>query len=303
MTLSINIIGAGRLGKSIAKLINLYTEHYIQGICNSSLESSIQAKAFIGTGDVFSDVDELPPADVTLITTNDANISKIAKKLSESEHLKNGSIILHCCGALPSDILEPLKARDCKIGSVHPMRTFSDPTLSVAQFKGTFCAIEGDPELIPFCKDLFSRMGGITYTIDKKYKSVYHASAVVAANYVVTLAHIASTLLESAGVQKELTVPITVSMMKSAINNLASSLNPESSLTGPIKRGDFFTIAKHMKSLPSKEMKDFYSLLGLMTIKLAKHSPDVSNLLYKALFNPDSTNHEPSEIPFMRSKL
>lgn len=65
---TINVIGAGKLGKTVARLIVTHQAGRIQEICNSSLESSIQAAEFIEEGAPLQRIDELNPADITFIT-------------------------------------------------------------------------------------------------------------------------------------------------------------------------------------------------------------------------------------------
>ncbi|WP_419421553.1 hypothetical protein ACNVED_16335 (plasmid) [Legionella sp. D16C41] len=156
---TINIIGAGRLGKTIGKLIVINKAGSIQGICNQSIKSSILAAQYIGEGEIFNKISELPSADITFITTPDENIKNSARELSKSDYLKRNSTILHCSGALMSSELESLKSKDCNIASVHPMHSFASPDISVHKFKNTYCAMEGDDDAKKILGQLFSNIG------------------------------------------------------------------------------------------------------------------------------------------------
>ena len=56
------------------------------------------------------------------------------------------------------------------------MRSFAKPELSVEQYKGTYCAIEGDSKALAVINSIFNAIGSITYEIDKTKKDSYHAA-------------------------------------------------------------------------------------------------------------------------------
>ena len=268
MTLVANIIGAGNLGQTLGFLLN---SHGLQigSVCNTSIKSTINAIDFIGAGYHSENIHELPPADITFITTPDGIIQSVCNELSKTSHLKNGSIIIHCSGALTSDILHAVKNRHCFVASVHPMRSFASPHISVEQYKGTYCAVEGDAEAVPQVESVFNLIGSVTYRICKEKKSSYHAAGVFASNYLVTLSQQALLCLEAAGVDQEIGMHVITNIMKGTIANLERTLSPKASLTGPIQRGDVSTIKKHLDSFQSVAQKELYSKLGLATIPLA----------------------------------
>lgn len=272
MNPTINIIGAGNLGKTIAKLIFTHNASLIQGICNSSIESGEKAAYFIGQGEARK-INELLPADITFITTPDDQIELCCNKLVESSNLKEGSIVLHCSGSLSSEVLRMAKKRGCFAASVHPMRSFAKPELSVAQYPGTYCAIEGDEKAVVVLHNIFTDIGSILYTVNRNKKGSYHAAGVFASNYLVTICQNAFFCLEDAEVEKEMASKIIISLMKSTLNNLEATLSPEKSLTGPIQRGDINTLIKHLDSLP-QPISQLYKILGLATLPIANLPKD-----------------------------
>ena len=272
MTLLVNIIGAGHLGKTIGHLLVKYQLARIGSICNRSETSSIDAIKFIGQGKYCPTIAELPPADITFITTPDDLILVTCEELSKNQFLKKGSIVLHCSGSITSDALISTKEKGCYVASVHPMISFAKPELSVEQYHGTYCAIEGDKEAFPSVHYLFNSIGSITYEIDKMKKSSYHAAGVFASNYLVTLAQQALSCMRDAGVENEMAMHVITNIMRGTVSNLEKTLSPEQSLTGPIKRGDISTIMKHLESLTDIEQKCLYSTLGKATLHLTEHN-------------------------------
>lgn len=271
MTLLVNIIGAGHLGKTIGHLLVKHHLVRIGAICNRSEISVTEAIKFIGQGKYCPSITELPPADITFITTPDDLISTTCEVLSKNPLIKIGSIVLHCSGSLTSDALISIKEKGCFIASAHPMRSFAKPELSVDQYTGTYCAVEGDKDALPKVHSLFNSIGSITYEIDKTKKSSYHAAGVFASNYLVTLAQQALLCMKEAGVENEMAMQVITNIMRGTVSNLEKTLSPAQSLTGPIKRGDITTIMKHIASLTDIEQRHLYSVLGKATVHLTDH--------------------------------
>jgi predicted short-subunit dehydrogenase-like oxidoreductase (DUF2520 family) len=291
MALLVNIIGAGRLGKTIGHLLVRHQLVRIGAICNRSETSSINAIKFIGQGKYCPTIGELPPADITFITTPDDLIPVTCKELSKNQFIKKGSIVLHCSGSLTSDALISIKEKGCYVASVHPMGGFAKPELSVEQYNGTYCAIEGDNEAFPDVRSLFNSIGSITYEIDKIKKSSYHAAGVFASNYLVTLAQQALSCMKDADVESEVAMHIITNIMRGTVSNLEKTLSPGQSLTGPIKRGDISTITKHLESLTDMEQKRLYSVLGKATLHLTEHNTISKDKIMSALAVEDKCLH------------
>ncbi len=286
MSLNINIIGTGNVGKTIGRLIVTHHAGTIRGIFNRTSSHSTHGIQFIGNGTMCQDIASLPPADITLITTPDNAISEACLTLCQNQNIKPGCIIIHCSGSLTSDVLLPLKRIGCSIASIHPMHSFAKPELSIKQYAGTFCAVEGDKEATDVITDLFKSIGSITYFIHKDKKQLYHAAGVFACNYLVTLSQQSLSCLQDAGVEKEMAMQIIINLMKSTVFNLEKTMSPEKSLTGPIQRGDDATIQQHLKSLDSPTQKALYALLGQETLGLTKHDDKKLEVLNK-LFDSD----------------
>lgn len=294
MTYLVNIIGAGNVGKTIGYLLVKKGIIKIGAVQNTTEESARKAIAFIGEGQFFRNLDDLPQADITFITTPDDSIADTCLKYSN--YFKPGSIIIHCSGSLSSDVLISAKKQACSIVSVHPMRSFAKPEMSILQYDGTFCAVEGDLSILQTICFLFENIGSITYTIEKEKKALYHAAGVFASNYLVALSKQACLCMEEAGVEHVMAMKIITNIMKGTVNNLEKTLSPEQSLTGPIQRGDISTIKNHMSALASNgEQRDLYSLLGRATLNLTNHNEHKKIAIEKTLDQEDITEQNISQ--------
>lgn len=283
MQTTINIIGAGRLGKTLAKLCIIYKVGQLKGICNQSMDSSRLAIQFIGAGQAYKNIADLPPADLTIITTADEKIAVASAELAQSTNLKKGSTIIHCSGSLSSQILCSLTKKGVYLASVHPMQSFADPELSIAQFKGTYCAIEADEQAEKICQNFFNKIGAQTFFIKREHKQLYHAAGVIASNYLVTLAAQALNCFNTAGIATETAIAIILSLMQSTLKNLNKTHSPQQALTGPIARGDCSIIQRHIEIMPNESLSQFYKLLAELTIELTEHDEVLKAKLKQAL--------------------
>ena len=75
-------------------------------------------------------------------------------------------------------------------------------------------------------------------------RAAYHAAASIAANFLVTLEGAAERLAATAGVPRELLVPLA----RAALENWAAN-GAEQALTGPVARGDEATIARQREAI------------------------------------------------------
>ena len=208
----LNIIGAGKLGQTLARLLHDNDQFEIGDIVNRSQSSAQQAQAFIGAGRAVADIKQTNAADVWLIATADQDISRCAESLGQLPHFKGHEIVFHCSGSLGSQILKS-DAGPLHVASIHPIHSFSDPRQSVATFSGSHCAYEGNSLALTVLLPAFESIGAQLLPVDGDQKSTYHAASVMACNYLVALMDASLSCFELAGIPREqaqqLLLPIT----------------------------------------------------------------------------------------------
>jgi predicted short-subunit dehydrogenase-like oxidoreductase (DUF2520 family) len=265
---SLNIIGAGRVGQTLGKLFHNQQCFEIAGIFNKNFNSARKAVDFIGAGKAYIAIEDLPLSDATMITTPDGEIESIAFLLKDKTSLKPHSIIFHCSGSAPSEVLSPLKTHGIQIASVHPIMTFANPAVSFGHFDGVHCAFEGDVGAFALLERAFTQIGGLVFKIATEKKSIYHAATTVACNCLVALMDIAAELFVEAGLSREKALAAMQPIVKKTINNIFS-LDAVHALTGPIARGDIKTIRAHVDSLEDTYAASVYKILGKKLIELS----------------------------------
>jgi hypothetical protein len=150
--------------------------------------------------------------DVVLVCVPDTAIADVARSLPSRR-----AWIGHVSGATPLAALEPHKRRF----SLHPLQTF-DRSGDPSQFDGAWAAVTGETEeALGIARELAEILGLQPFELADGDRTLYHAGAVFASNYLVTLERAAVRL----GVPAEALVPL----MRRTIENGFD-------LTGPIAR-------------------------------------------------------------------
>jgi len=268
---TVAIVGCGTVGTAIGKLLR-NIDYRISGVATSNLETARRAAGVTGS-ERFSDCpwEVTRGADVVFITTPDDLIESTCMSISKHRGFDKNAVVVHCSGALSSDILS--SARDCgaAVATLHPLQSFASVEQAVSLVPGSFCTIEGDSGALPIVRAMIEDLGGILLEITAEKKTLYHAAAVAASNYLVTLIHLALELNEAAGLPSDTSFNALLPLIRGTLSNIGTKGIP-GGLTGPIARGDVATVSSHLKAI-EKDAPDLlllYRCLGLYTVGLAK---------------------------------
>jgi predicted short-subunit dehydrogenase-like oxidoreductase (DUF2520 family) len=157
------------------------------------------------------------------------------------------------------------------VGVFHPLQTFAAVPQAIANLPGSTFAIEAEEPLLTTLKAMAEALKCRWVVLKAEDKAVYHAAAVIASNYLVTLVKLADDLWQTFGIPREQATQALLPLLKGTLANIESVGIPQA-LTGPIARGDVATVKKHISAL-QKEAPDAlstYCELGLQTIPLAQ---------------------------------
>lgn len=265
---SLVVIGAGKVGQVIARRLQQAQQVEVMAVLNRSHASALAAVGFIGAGQACASAEELPQAQSYLLAVSDDQLQHAAALLPASLDLSD-SVIWHCSGALAASHLAGLKARGAWLASCHPVRSFADRVSAEAEFAGTLCACEGDAVALARLMPALQAAGAKVFEIQAEHKALYHAAAVMANNYLVSLLDSAIQTYLAAGISAELAQQLSVSLAQQGLNNLRQ-FGPELALTGPVARGDWQTVQRHQQALqPLPELAALYQALLAPTQALA----------------------------------
>jgi len=278
------ILGCGKVGVTLAwHLVNI--GFVPAGFASRRSASAHAAAETAGGGRVCREAGEATAdADVVFITTPDDAIQSVAEGLAGQKKVKRGAVVLHCSGVLPSTILADLRRCGAHIGSLHPLQSFAAPTFPANPFQGIVMAGEGDDAALALGREIAAGFQAVFLPIETAHKTLYHAAAVVASNYLVTLMAAATRMLEGCGIASGDTLKVLLPLVRGTLNNIENR-GVAAALTGPIARGDLDTVETHCRKIGEAlpDMLPFYQLLGQYTLPLAKAGGGVDAATLRAL--------------------
>lgn len=283
---SFAIVGCGKVGTALGIFLT-DAGYKAAGFASKNISSAKQAADSVQS-DRFSDIpwEITDSADIIFITTPDSAITGICDSIAKNKGFADNAVVLHCSGALPSTILSSAKTCGAHTGSMHPLQSFATARYSTNPFQGIIVAVEGEANAVEVSKQIAADLGATSVTILTAAKTLYHASAVVASNFLVTLLDLALKLIGAAGI----TAPDAFNVLKPLIEGTLSNIEkvgiPEA-LTGPIVRGDVETVVGHLSEIESKtpELLNLYKALGSHTINVATAKGTLSESTAEQLKN------------------
>jgi predicted short-subunit dehydrogenase-like oxidoreductase (DUF2520 family) len=273
MTRTISIVGAGRVGRTLGRRLH-ELGWQIGAVVTRSPATARAAVRAIGAGKPHARLTrDALGADVILLATPDAALGQVAHTLARSGGKEcRGKIVLHTSGALASDVLAPLAHKGAATGSLHPMQTFSGS--AVPQLEGVIFAVEGDLPARRMAQKIARSLGGVPVAIEGKSKPAYHAAGALVAGHGLGLVEAASQMLTKLGFSRRRANQALLPLMRQMLDNY-QRLGPKPSWTGPVSRGDFATVRKHMDALRGfpREFKESYAALALLGARVLSRNP------------------------------
>ena len=260
------------MGQTLAALLHQHGVCVVQDLYSRTHASAEQAANFVGAGRVAQSLAHMRAADVWLISVPDGQIAEVAEQLAaaQGQALKN-AVVWHNSGFLSAEVLAPLQAVGASTASVHPVLSFATPASAAAQFAGTLCGLEGQPEALAVLRPWVAAIGGQGFEIESAKKPLYHAAAVFCSNFTVVLQGVAQEAWRESGVPAELLAPLTQALLQSSVDNVAK-LGPAEALTGPAARGDTAVVQRQAEVVQAwhGQAGEAYALLSDMATRLKR---------------------------------
>jgi len=268
---SLNIIGAGRVGRTLARLWRETGTFSVDAVLTATPDGGRDALAFIGAGRSVLRLADMRCAEVWMVTVPDAAIGACGEALAASALLRSGDAVFHCSGALSSAELASAAARGALTASVHPLKTFASAQAAACSFAGTHCAAEGAPAALEVLRPAFERIGAKVFEIDPGQKTVYHAASVIVCNCLTALLETGLRCFEKAGFARETALPMMEPLVRETLDNVLA-LGPVRALTGPIARGDAAVVERQLEALGAADPRiaEIYRILGAVALELTR---------------------------------
>ncbi len=218
MFTTVRVIGHGRVGSALSARL-------------------LQRGLLVPSGD----------AELVILCVPDAAIAAVAGDIAR------GPWMAHVSGATALTALAPHTNRF----GLHPLQTFNHSG-EPHQFDGAFGAVTAEhDEARSRAFWLAETLGLRPFEIADDSRAAYHAGAVMASNYLVTLYRCASVLMQRAGAPREALVPLMTRTIENGFD-----------LTGPIARGDWGTVHAHLDAIRAiaPELEPLYRAMAEATV-------------------------------------
>lgn len=264
--MKIGFIGAGTVGTALA--VGFSGRGYSVVAVSSRTQASADRLAGQVTGCHSRNSNQAvaDAAELVFITTPDGVIPRVASEV----HWHPGQSVIHCSGADSTDVLEPVRQAGANAGAFHPLQTFASLEQAIENIPGSTFAIEAEEPLLSLLKDMVNALEGECLELKSADKVIYHAAAVIACNYMVTLVKLATDLWQTFGVPAPQATAALMPLLKGTLNNIEKVGIPQC-LTGPVARADTGTLKKHLEALEktAPAVLSAYRELGRQTIPVA----------------------------------
>lgn len=174
--------------------------------------------------------------DLVLIATPDAAVAATAAAVAPDP----AAVVAHCSGSLGLGVLA-----HPRVGAVHPLVALPSAALGADRLAaGAWFAVAGDP----ITRRVVADLGGRWFTVADEDRAAYHAAAVVASNHLVALWGQVERIAGGLGVPAE----AYLDLARATLDNVAE-LGAARALTGPVARGDWTTVARHLAAIDPAE--------------------------------------------------
>lgn len=258
MSERIFVVGAGKVGRGLVRAFRF------SGIEVVGLHARIPTEDATTYGDFPEDLSD---ANVILIAVSDSQIDPVLSRFieniqSKKNWIRSGTVFLHTSGSVDPESFASLQRLGMATGTFHPLIPFATPEQGASMLSDAWIGIDGSPGAQAASRRISGALGARTVNIPAGSKVAYHAAAVIASNFPIVLAAVASRVLSDRGVPQHAAENVVSSLMRSAVDNLRLG-SPSEVLTGPAARGDTDTIRRHQMALRSDpaSVEELYALL------------------------------------------
>jgi len=178
--------------------------------------------------------------DLLVVATPDAAVADVAAAVSPIPT----TVVAHLAGSLGLDVLAGHERR----AALHPLRSIPTPTTDL---RGAWFAVAGDA----LAAEVVDELGGHRVAVADADRAAYHAAACIASNHLVALLGQAQRVAATAGVP----LAAYLDLVRQTVDNVAA-LGPAEALTGPVRRGDEETVARHLAAIDPSEREAYLAL-------------------------------------------
>ncbi|MCL6482204.1 MAG: DUF2520 domain-containing protein [Firmicutes bacterium] len=273
MSQTLAIVGAGRVGCVLGRRLRELGWRIGPVVTRSAATARAAVRA-IGAGTPYDRLTRrLLAADVVLLATPDSAIAAVAERLAQIGGSEwRGKVVLHTSGALSHAVLTPLRRVGAATGAMHPMQTFG--RRGMPNLEGVVFGLDGDPAALRLARQMARWLGGVPVRVEPAHKAAYHAAGGFAAQHTLVVLEAGVRILMRAGFTRRQATRALLVLARQTLANLQAH-GPRDAWSGPVPRGDWDTVARHMTVLHQlpPEYAAAYRALTRLAVRLLAPQP------------------------------
>ena len=196
--------------------------------------------------------------DVVLLCVPDGAVAALARAIEPSDEV----VVAHCAGSLGLDVLAPHRRR----ASIHPLVALPSAERGAELLRGAWFAVSGDPVL----RSIVEALDGLSVDVADDDRTAYHAAAVIASNHLVALLGQVDRIARGLGIPLD----AYLDLVRGTVDNV-ERLGAADALTGPVARGDWDTVRRHLDELPMEERATYVALAREAARLVGRDAPDL----------------------------
>ncbi len=283
--MDIAVIGSGRVGTALAVLLSR-AGHKIVAVSGRGGTGERVARHLPGVP-VLPATEAASRAEVVLVGTPDDRIAGVVSDLAGQGAFHAGQAVVHLSGATGLGALAAAAGAGARPLSLHPLQAFPTVESAIERLPGSGMAVTAaDDRGYVLGERLAADAGARPFRLPEEARPLYHAAAVFASNYLVTVLALAERLFRDAGIEDP--APLYLPLVRATLGNV-EAMGAERALTGPAVRGDAGTIGRNLQALSAAAPDAIPAYLALATVALdlAEHAgrlpPDARRRVEEAL--------------------
>jgi predicted short-subunit dehydrogenase-like oxidoreductase (DUF2520 family) len=272
--MDVAIVGAGRVGTALGVRLRA-AGHRIVGVSGRE-QTPARARRYLGRVAILPPAEAARRAEVVLIATPDDAIAPTCADIVDAGGVTTGAIVAHVSGGTGLGALARAEAVGVTVLSIHPLQTFPDVDSAIERLDGCPIAVTARTAAgVSVAERLALDAGGRPFALADEAKPLYHAAAVFASNYLVTITALAQEAGEAGGLEDP--IALLGPLQAATLVNIGT-MGPEQALTGPAVRGDAGTIAAHVAALSDAAPSAVgpYAVLARASLDLAERAGRLS---------------------------
>lgn len=238
---SLRVIGPGRAGLSLTRAL---------------ARRGWEVAEPMGRGDDV--IQAARGVDLLVLATPDAVIAEVSAAVEPT----SSAVVAHLSGSLGLSVLSSHPRR----ATLHPLVAMPDADRGAEALVGAWFAVSGDP----IVREVVADLEGHAVDVDDSQRAAYHAAACIASNHLVAMLGQAERVAAAVGVPFE----AYHSLVRATVENV-ERLGPAAALTGPVSRGDWVTVERHLEAIADDEIAGYCAGAALAG-RLAGRSVEVA---------------------------